>query len=104
MDIAELKQKVKDFEKKAGFDKTESSNLLNMLEEEIGILQANPGKKAVVDHKLVDLLILIMQLANRSGTNLDKELREWFKKSEKYEKRTRSKMKTSSHFTSTSFQ
>jgi len=84
MDLNELKEKVKDFEAKAGFDKTEVKELLNMLQEEVEILKNNTSDKSVVDHQLTDLQILIMQIANRYETDFDSELNKWFEKSKKY--------------------
>ena len=84
MELAELKKKVKEFDEKAGFNKTEFSKLIEMFEEEINILKSNPDKKSVVDHQLTDLLILIMQVAHRYDTDFEKELSKWSKKSKKY--------------------
>ena len=91
MDLNNLKRMIEDFDKKTGFDKTEFSKLIEMFEEEIGILKSNPHDKTVVDHELTDLLILIMQIAHRYDTDFEKELDEWFKKSRKYVKRERNK-------------
>lgn len=84
MKLEELKNKVKEFDKKAGFDKTEFSKLMQMFEEEIKILKSSSQDKTVVDHQLTDLLILIMQVAYRYDTDFEKELVKWFQKSEKY--------------------
>jgi hypothetical protein len=87
MTLNELKAKVKDFEKKAGFDKTDAKKLLEMLDEEVSILKLNLDKKEIVDHELMDLQVLILQIANRYGADLDSELAKHFKKSEKYIKK-----------------
>lgn len=79
-----LKNKVKAFEKKAGFDKTGVNTLLKMVDEEISILKSKRRSKKIVDHKLIDLQVLILQIANRYKTDLDSELVKHFKKSEKY--------------------
>lgn len=84
MELAELKKKVKEFDEKAGFDKTEFSKLMEMFEEEVNILKSNSDEKSVVDHQLTDLLILIMQVAHRYDTDFEKELSKWFEKSKKY--------------------
>lgn len=84
MTLNELKNKVKAFEKKAGFDKTDVKKLLGMVDEEIGILKSNLKDKKIVDHELMDLQILIFQMANRYNTNLNSEWVKHFKKSEKY--------------------
>jgi len=84
MELAELKKKVKEFDEKAGFDKTEFSKLMVMFEEEVSILKLNPDEKSIVNHQLTDLLILIMQVAHRYDTDFEKELSKWFEKSKKY--------------------
>jgi|GEM_PF-2352076 hypothetical protein len=86
MTLNELKKKVKAFEKKAGFDKTEVIKLLEMVDEEIGILKSNLKNKEMVDHELMDLQILLLQIANRYNTDLNAEWDKHFKKSEKYVK------------------
>jgi len=84
MELEELKNKVKEFDRKTGFDKTEFSKLMEMLEEELNILKENQNNKDIIDHELTDLIILIMQVAHRYDTDLEKELSEWFEKSKKY--------------------
>ena len=84
VELEELKNKIKNFDEKAGFDKTEFSKLMEMFEEEISILKYNPAEKSVVNHQLTDLLILIMQVAHRYDTNFEEELSKWFEKSKKY--------------------
>lgn len=87
MELEELKARVKAFDKKAGFDKTDFKKLVEMVKEEVKILESTPGKKDVVNHKLIDLLILIMQIGYRYDTDFDLELSNWFEKSQKYLKR-----------------
>jgi len=53
--LNKLKEQVKRFEKKAGFDKTDSKKLLKMIDEEIKILKSNLGDKKIVRHELMDL-------------------------------------------------
>lgn len=84
MEINELKVKIEEFDKKSGFDKTESSKLIEMFEEELKILKENPKKNKVINHQLTDLLVLIMQLAHRYDTDFEKEISKWFDKSKKY--------------------
>lgn len=84
MNLSELKKKVEEFDKKAGFDKTEFSKLIEMFEEEVSTLKSNSNNSNVVNHQLTDLLILIMQVAHRYDTDFEKELSKWFEKSEKY--------------------
>ena len=84
MALNELRQKVKEFEAKAGFDKAEAKKLIEMLQEELDILKENLDNKEIADHQLIDLQMLILQLANRFDTNLDAKWTEWFEKSKKY--------------------
>lgn len=82
-----LKQQIKDFELKAGFDKTKINDLLKMLQEEMDILKTNVSNKKIVDHKLLDIQVLILQIANRFDTDLDTEWKNQWKKKDKYLKR-----------------
>jgi len=84
MKLTELKNKIEQFDKKAGFDKTDFSKLMKMFEEELNILKSNSEDKIIVNHQLIDLLILIMQVAHRYDTNFEKEIANWFEKSKKY--------------------
>jgi NTP pyrophosphatase (non-canonical NTP hydrolase) len=87
MDLTAVQQKVKEFDKKAGFNKTKFSELIEMLKEEVAILEKAEKKEDVVNHELTDILILVMQIAHRYNTDFDKELEEWFRKSKKYIKK-----------------
>ena len=51
MKLEELKQKVAEFDKKAGFDKTDFQKLIEMMKEEIAILEIASNNKKVVDHQ-----------------------------------------------------
>jgi len=84
MGLNEFKKYVMDFEKEAGFDSTDAEKLIEMTEEEIGILKSNLSDKAIVDHELMDLFVLILQLANRYGTDLDSEWGKHWENSSKY--------------------
>lgn len=84
MTFNELKNKVKEFEKKAGFDKTDVNKLLEMVDEDIGILKSNLKNKKIVNHKLIDLQFLLFQIANRYKTDMDSEWLKHSKKSKKY--------------------
>lgn len=84
MELEELKQRVKEFDEKAGFDKTEFSKLIEMFEKEINILKSNSGDRSIVKHELTDLLVLIMQVAHRYDIDFDGELSKWFERSKKY--------------------
>lgn len=84
MDLNELKKRIDEFENKSGFEKTDITKLLEMMQEELDILQHNIDNIALVNHQLADLQILIIQLANRYNTKFDSEIEKWFEKSRKY--------------------
>lgn len=84
MELEKLKDKVKEFEQRAEFEGTEFSKLIKMFEEEFNTLRTNEENKEIVNHQLTDLLVLIMQIANRYDTDFDKELKIWFEKSKRY--------------------
>lgn len=84
MDIDVLKTKISEFEKCTGFDKTNANKLVDMLKEELKLLESGLNDKSIVDHQLVDLLVLIIQISNRYNTDFDLELEKWFEKSERY--------------------
>ncbi len=85
--LNELRKKVKDFEKKAGFDKTKAKELIEMLQKELDILKKNSADKSVADHQIMDVQVLILKIANRFNTDMDSEWKTWFEKSKKYLKK-----------------
>lgn len=84
MELNKLKRKVEEFEKKAGFDKTSAKELIKMIEKEINILKSNLNNKEIMENKLVDLHVLLLQVAVRYNIDLDAEWKRHFKRSEKY--------------------
>tara|TARA_Y100000310_G_scaffold345853_1_gene471451 strand:- start:33020 stop:33280 length:261 start_codon:yes stop_codon:yes gene_type:complete len=82
--IEELRDKIKEFDQKAGWDKTEFNELMGFIQEELDNLKPNQDNKDRVNHLLTDLLVLIMQVSYRYGTDFDSELKKWFSESEKY--------------------
>ena len=86
-ELNELRKKVKDFEKKADFDKTGAKELIEMLQKELDILKKNSADKSVADHQIMDIQVLILQIANRFNTDMDSEWKTWFEKSKKYVKK-----------------
>ncbi len=84
MELNKLKGEINQFEKKAGFDRTKSEKLLNMIDEEIKLMRKNIKNKKFMNGKITDILILSIQLANRFQTKFSSEIKIWFKKSEKY--------------------
>lgn len=79
MDIKELKEKIKRFDKEIGWDKTEFKQLISFMQEELDNLKPSSKNKNRVNHLLTDLLILVMQIGYRYDTDFDSEIRKWFK-------------------------
>ncbi len=86
MDISALRKKVSAFEARSGFEKTSKKRLAEMMLEEAGILKRSISSKKAADHQLADILVLVMQIANRNKTDFRIELGKWFAKSSKYQK------------------
>ena len=82
--LNKIRSKIKEIEKQAGFDKTKAEELIKMLQEELDILKKNPKDKSIADHQIMDMQVLLMQLANRYNTDLDSEWKRWLEKSKKY--------------------
>jgi len=78
MDIEELKKRVKEFDLEKDWDKTKFNQLITFLQEELDNLKSCEGDKDRVDHLITDLLILIMQIGYRYGTDFDSEIEKWF--------------------------
>ncbi|MBI5411547.1 hypothetical protein HZA43_00035 [Candidatus Peregrinibacteria bacterium] len=77
-----LRKKVQDFDKKVGWDKTEFSQLVGFMQEELDRLKFSANDPDRVNHLLTDLLVLIMQIAYRYDTDFDFELAKWFRSAE----------------------
>jgi hypothetical protein len=87
MRLEDLQSRIARFETEAGFSETSTKQLVAMLKEELALLESGLHNKKAVDHELTDLLVLIVQIANRNDTDFDAELETWFEKSEKYKGR-----------------
>lgn len=74
-----IQTQIKKFEKRTGFDKTSQSDLIRWAKAEI-----KDYEKTKNPNKLVDVIILMVQIANRKNISLDKELKKWWIKSKKY--------------------
>jgi len=83
MDLEKIRKRISEFEKKAGFSKTKTKELVKMLQKEVNILKKRRGKKKI-NHQLADILVLLMQISNRTKANFSSELKNWFEKSKKY--------------------
>ena len=82
-ELKELSKEVYNFEKKAGFDKTSSNQLIKWLEKELNNYKKAKSKK-VKQNKLMDIIILAVQISRRDKVNLDSALKRWWKDSKKY--------------------
>jgi len=83
MEIEALRNKIKEFDKKTGWDKTEFDKLIAFMQEELDNLKSSPGNKGRINHLLTDLFVLTMQISYRYDTDFDSELEKWFSESEK---------------------
>ena len=78
-----LMKDVKKLEKKAGFDKTSEKQLISWLEEEIKNYR-DAKTNIIKRNKLIDILMLSMQIAIRRDWSLDNAWKRWWWKSQKY--------------------
>lgn len=80
MELQELQQKIKEFDRKISWDKTEFKQLIQFMEEELDHLkQTDPQDKQRINHLLTDMLVLIVQASYRYNTDFNAELEKWFK-------------------------
>lgn len=78
-----LNKEIHKFEKKAGFEKTSKKQLVKWLKEEIKNYE-NAKTKLKKENKLMDIIILVTQIARRENISLDEAWVKWWKKSERY--------------------
>ena len=83
MRIEELMKRVQEFDKIAGWDKTQLNQLIEFMQEELNNLKSNSEHKKRIDHLLTDLLILIIQAGYKNKTNFNSEIGKWFREAEK---------------------
>ncbi len=87
MNIEELRNRIREFDKKVGWDKTTPKQLMNFIQEELDNLkQTNPKDDDRINHLLADLLVLVIQTSYRYDTDFKSEIEKWFKESEKHVK------------------
>ncbi|NQV00361.1 MAG: hypothetical protein HQ538_06505 [Parcubacteria group bacterium] len=80
MNLALLQTKIKEFDQKAGWDKTKFTQLVDFMQRELDNLKQTDSKnKDRINHLLTDLLILIIQSSYRYNTNFEAEVDKWFK-------------------------
>jgi len=78
-----MSEKVHEFEKAAGFDGTSEEKLIKALKHEIKEYESIEGK-VKKKNKLMDVIVLTMQISRRKNMSLDDAWVRWWKKSEKY--------------------
>ena len=78
-----LIENISDFEKDADFEKTSKRQLVKWLREEIDNYE-NVKTKLVKRNKLMDIIVLVMQIAKRENMSLDDAWIRWWAKSRKY--------------------
>lgn len=83
MHLEGLKKRIEEFDKKAGWDKTEISQLIEFMQEELNHLKSNSQNKERVNHLLTDLLMLILQAGYKYDTNFNSEIESWFREAQK---------------------
>jgi len=83
MRIEELKRRIKEFDKKVSWDKTDIKQLIEFMQEELNNLKSNSQDTKRINHLLTDLLILIMQAGYKNNTNFNSEIEQWFREAQK---------------------
>ena len=78
-----LTKEIYEFEKRGDFDKTSKKQLIKWLKKEISNYQKT-NNKIVKKNKLIDIIVLVMQIARRDKILLDEAYKVWWKKSRKY--------------------
>ena len=81
-----MSKEIYQFEKQAKFDKTSTTELTKWLEEEVKNYQ-QAKSKTIKQNKLMDIIILSIQISRREKMNLDTEWKQWWWKSQKYLKK-----------------
>jgi hypothetical protein len=76
-------KEIYNFEKKAGFEKTSKKQLVKWLKNEIKNYE-KAKTKIIKRNKLMDIIVLVKQLARRENMSLDEAWSRWWKKSRKY--------------------
>ena len=83
MDIKLISDKIIEFDKKAGWDKTSFSQLMQFIQEEINNLkETNPADIDRINHLLIDIFVLLMQISYRYNTNIETEFKKWLNEQE----------------------
>lgn len=83
MEIEELKERVQQFDKKAGWDKTQLNQIVEFMQKELNSLKLKSANKERIDHLLADMLILTIQAGYKNKTDFNYEIGKWFKEERK---------------------
>ena len=78
-----LLKEIHNFEKKANFEKTSKKQLTVWINKELKHYQ-KAKTKSLKQNKLMDIIVLVLQIAKRDKISLDVAWKQWWKKSEKY--------------------
>jgi hypothetical protein len=78
-----LSKEIYAFEKKAGFDRTPKTQLIKWLKEEIKNYE-KAKSELIKRNKLMDIMVLVFQIARREGMSVDSAWKRWWWKSRKY--------------------
>ena len=79
MGLNSLKKNVKKTYRKAGFNEVPVVRILESLHKQVHFLIKERLKEKVVDKSLINVQLLILQLAGRYNTNLDNEWKKYWK-------------------------
>lgn len=71
MNVNEMIKTIEEFEKKRGWSSTEIEKLVEMLEENIELMKDALKDKHSLDHKMIDMFVLLLQIARRNDTDLE---------------------------------
>ena len=81
--LDKFKKEISEFEKNAGFEKTSKKQLVKWIKREVRNYEKFRSKK-IRENKLLDIIVLVMQIAKREKISFDRAWVGWCKKSERY--------------------
>lgn len=86
------KDYVRQFEIESGFNRSTPKELIELLEDavhnlKVGTEGIGKAEQGYLENKMLDIIILIFQIANRYNANLDGEWIKHWQRSEKYRTR-----------------
>lgn len=86
------KDYVRQFEIESGFNRSTPKELLELLEDAVNNLKVGTegigkAEQEYLENKMLDVIILVLQIANRYHANLDGEWVKHWQRSEKYRTR-----------------